>query len=85
MAAVEGFEDIFRSVMGLDFTREAGVMKRLVALIAAHYPTIDPRIARRLAHVRLQLRVRWLRQKLEAVRFGKREAKQIRQHVASHR
>ena len=56
-------------------------LERLVDTITAQCPDLDVRVARRLAQTRLHVRIRWLRQKLEAAR--KRDSKQVRQHVAS--
>ena len=81
MALVEDFDAQFCRIMGPDFSREAGIIKRLVETITALCPDLDVRVARRLAQTRLHVRIRWLRQKLDAGR--KRDTKQVRQHVAS--
>ena len=86
MAVVENFEANFKTIMGPVFCREPGIMRRLVAVIGAHHPAVDPRVARRLAHVRLQLRIRWLRRiRQDNTSDARREARQVRQYIASNR
>lgn len=83
MSVVDDFEVILHH-HGPRLPLDPRMERRLAALITVTSPSLDERVVHRLAIVRLQLRiVRWLRQELEADRSARREAKQIRQHMAN--
>ena len=85
MAVVEQFDADFFSIMGPTFDKKPGIVKRLMDGIIRRHPGLDIRIARRLARIRLHIRVTWLRQSLAKDRSDRRAAKQLRQHATSHR
>ena len=84
MVVVREFENIFRLVMN-SYGQQPGKMRRLLAELMMHQPSLDARICRKLVSTRLHLRIRWLNQARTAAAAARRAAKQIRQHAGSGR
>ena len=83
MAVVEQFNADFCNIMGPTFNGELGIIRRLVGVIRSRYPKLDLHVARRLARVRLHVRINWLRQSRLRSQPDPRVAKQLHQHVTS--
>lgn len=80
MEVVERFELTFCQTMGPEADHHPGIVARLLAALLQKEPTLDPRVARKLAVTRLHIRLRWLNLRLSERRAERRAAKQIRQH-----
>ncbi|KAF0288011.1 Transposable element P transposase [Amphibalanus amphitrite] len=85
MAVVCEFDDDFQRIMGSSFCDQPGLLRRLSQVISQRHPGLDQRIARRLARVRMFMRVGELRQQLKRQRDDRRANRQVRQHVTSQR
>ena len=85
MAVVCEFDDDFQRIMGSSFCDQPELLRRLSQVISQRHPGLDQRIARRLARVRMFMRVGELRQQLKRQRDDRRASRQVRQHVTSQR
>ncbi|KAF0314365.1 Transposable element P transposase [Amphibalanus amphitrite] len=85
MAVVCEFDDDFQRIMGSSFCDQPGLLRRLSQVISQRHPGLDQRIARRLARVRMFMRVGELRQQLKRQQDDRRASRQVRQHVTSQR
>ena len=84
MAVVEQFEEDFGSIMGPTFSKQSGIVSHLTSVIINRHPTLDARVARRLAKTRLYVRIGWLRDCMQR-RGDPRAAKQMHQHITSQK
>ena len=80
---VEAFEVQFCLMMGETVDKAPGIVRRMCDVLAVKEPTLDPRIARKIARTRMFIRVRWLNSAKAGEAENRRGMKQTRQLSAS--